>query len=401
MKCTILLRKKILSVLFFVVFVTVITHISQLTDNPHWYTSYTKEKEPGMKYILLWTKQDNIPFKYMGKGRSGFIERKCPYTNCIVTGDRKLLNSVLDFDVIAFAGPELWNANKSSMPSERLPYQKYVFASIESPHNYPLCIFAFDGYFNWTWTYKLDSDIRWGYIVIRDIHNKIVGPKTDMHWLRQDQMSPVNETFKRQLKSKTKAAVWFVSNCYTRSVREGFIIKLGRVLYNYNLKLAVYGRCGYLNCSREEQDRCDKIVRERFYFYLAFENAFSEDYVTEKLLTPLQNNAVPIVYGAANYTRFLPEGSYLNAQKLGIYQLAEKMDELIRNPDMYAEYFRWKNHYTYHKTTDSVETNEYCKMCAALNDEESVRKKTVCNDFSGWWESYKRCDDFKDSFSFY
>ncbi|XP_026729647.1 alpha-(1,3)-fucosyltransferase C-like [Trichoplusia ni] len=385
------LSKIFLSAIFFVVFVTLIRNISQRIGIRPLHTSSTKMKRPGMKYILLWTDPENIPFKHMGIGRTGFIERKCPYTNCIVTGNESLLNSILDFDVIAFAGPELTRYYTAMRPNKRLPYQKYVFASIESPSNYPLCANEFDGYFNWTWTYKLDSDIRWGYIVIRDIHNKIIGPKKDMYWLRQDQMAPVNETFKQKLKTKTKAVVWFVSNCFTKSRRENFAKNLGYELKKYNLNLAVYGKCGFLNCSRNEQNRCNRIVRKRFYFYLAFENSFSEDYVTEKMLTPLQNNAVPIVYGGANYTRFLPDGSYLNAKELGIYALAEKIDELIKNPDMYAEYFRWKNHYTYHKTTDSVETNEYCKMCAALNDEESVRKKTVYNDFTDWWESYDEC----------
>ncbi|CAD0199465.1 unnamed protein product [Chrysodeixis includens] len=389
-----ILSKVFVSVTLFVIFVTVISNISQQTSSmlSLLRVSNIKFKEPGMKYILLWTSTYTIPFVHMGIGRSGFIERKCPYMNCIVTGNMSLLNSIVDFDVIAFAGPELVHDSKPPMPIQRLPYQKYVFASIESPVNYPLCAFEFDGYFNWTWTYKLDSNVRWGYIVIRDIHNKIIGPRNDMHWLKQTEMSPVNETFKLQLKSKTRPVAWFASNCRTESRREIFVRNIGTELKKYNLSIDIYGLCGVLRCSREEQDLCNEIVRDKFYFYLSFENAFSEDYVTEKLLTPLQNNAIPIVYGGANYTKFLPDGSYLNAKELGIYALAAKIDELIKNPDMYAEYFRWTNHYTYHKTIDSIETNEYCKMCEVLNDEEAVKNKTVITEFTEWWEAYEMCD---------
>nr|XP_037877562.1 alpha-(1,3)-fucosyltransferase C-like [Bombyx mori] len=67
------------------------------------------------------------------------------------------------------------------------------------------------------------------------------------------------------------------------------------------------------------------MIREKYYFYLSFENSFGEDYVTEKLLHALEFDAVPVVYGGANYTRFMPEGIYLNARELGAAALAEKM----------------------------------------------------------------------------
>nr|XP_053607875.1 alpha-(1,3)-fucosyltransferase C-like isoform X2 [Plodia interpunctella] len=126
-------------------------------------------------------------------------------------------------------------------------------------------------------------------------------------------------------------------------------------------------------------------------FKQTFENSFSEDYVTEKLLIALKNNAIPVVYGGANYTRFMPDGMYLNARTLGPKQLALQMDSLIKNPDKYADYFRWKNHYSYHINHESPETDNVCSFCKLLNDEKKFSEKSVVKNFRTWWDFPKFC----------
>lgn len=281
----------------------IITMIKKYIHNQTSVRLHGNKAIPGMKYILIWTREDTIPFVYMGQGRTGFIGRKCAYTNCVVTGNETLLGSTTAFDAVLFHGPELIGS-RFTLPVERLPYQKFVFASIESPANYPLCVHNFNGYFNWTWTYRLDSDIRWGYIAIKDSNGEVVGPKKDMHWIKWKDMDPVNKTFKAQLRTKHKAVAWFASNCRSSSRREIYVRNLKYELKDkYELDIDVYGDCGTFSCGREEQDFCAKMINKDYYFYLSFENAFSEDYVTEKLLHAVQNTAVPIVYGGANYSR--------------------------------------------------------------------------------------------------
>ncbi|XP_045448825.1 alpha-(1,3)-fucosyltransferase C-like [Melitaea cinxia] len=343
-----------------------------------------------MKYILQWSSPRNVPFIYMGVGQSGFIERNCTHTNCFVTSDRNYFGDYTKFDVVAFHGPEI-GRHLYDVPKRRSLHQKFVFASIESADNYPVCYKELDNFFNWTWTYKLTSDARWGYIVVRDANNKVIGPNVEMHWMKIEEMAPVSEEFKEKLKTKTKAAAWFVSNCSARSGRRNVVTKLTESLKKYGLSIDVYGNCGTLKCPSNEQDKCTKLIETDYYFYLSFENSFAEDYVTEKLLHPLRNNAVPIVYGDANYTRFMPDGIYLNARQLGPEKLAAKMNELILNPDLYADYFRWKNHYSYHSRDESIETNDYCRFCSMLNDEELVKKVTTYPNFRQWWNLPNRC----------
>ncbi|GBP87641.1 Alpha-(1,3)-fucosyltransferase C [Eumeta japonica] len=327
----------------------------------------------------------------MGNGPSGFIERKCPFVNCYVTGDANLLGDYTKFDVLAFLGPEIVRAPRSSLPVKRSSHQKFVFATIESADNYPVCDRHLDGFFNWTWTYRLDSDARWGYLVVRDRDNNVIGPNKVMHWMKLEDMDPVSDDLKKRLKSKSKAAAWFVSNCYTRSHREDFVGAVRKHLTKYNLTVDVYGQCGPLKCSRDDMSRCLNKIQTDYYFYFSFENSFSEDYVTEKLTYPLQNDAVPVVYGGANYTRFMPDGIYLNAKELGAEELARTMHAIINDPERYYQFFRWQSHYSFHRRQESVETDDYCRFCSMLNDEELVKRTTVYRNFKEWWTPPGKC----------
>lgn len=264
-----------------------------------------KNKNPMYKYILQWTSPRNVPFDSMGIGQQGFTSRNCSYTNCIVTSEKYYLNDITDFDVIAFAGPEIVSFPDIFLPTRRAHHQKYVFASIESSYNYPICSNRFDGFFNWSWTFRLDSDVRWGYMDIKDSNNKIIGPNEVMHWMDLKDMKPVSEEFKQKLKSKRIAAAWFVSNCFDRSGRFLLAQALEHELKKYNLELNVFGDCGKFACPQSRDEICMKMLGETYFFYLSFENSISKDYVTEKLLKALQTNVVPIVFGGANYTRYV------------------------------------------------------------------------------------------------
>lgn len=256
-----------------------------------------------LKYILIYTSPYTTPFVDLGSGREGFIRRNCPYTNCYVTANQSYLGNITNFDVVLFAGPEIMHKPNHYFLINRTWRQKYVFASIESSGNYPVCSNRFDRFFNWSWTYRLNSEVRWGYIDIRDSNGSLIGPNEIMHWMEVKDMDPVSDMFKDKLKSKTKAAAWFVSNCNDQSGRLLYAKKLHTALKKRGRNLHIFGDCGTETCPREEQDKCMEMVEQDFYFYLAFENSFSEDYVTEKLLQALKMDVIPVVFGWGNYTR--------------------------------------------------------------------------------------------------
>lgn len=67
----------------------------------------------------------------------------------------------------------------------------------------------------------------------------------------------------------------------------------------------VYGNCGTFTCPRNDSAKCNQIIRDDYMFYLAFENSADQDYVTEKIMTAYQNDAVPVVLGNADYERYV------------------------------------------------------------------------------------------------
>ncbi|XP_022825614.1 alpha-(1,3)-fucosyltransferase C-like [Spodoptera litura] len=310
--------------------------------------------------------------------------------NCFVTGNRELLQDITEFDAIVFHAPEFVQKGVRELPQRRKSHQKYIFTSIESPAYYPICNEKFLNFFNWTWTYKLNSDLNYAYMSVWDKNGNVIGPKDEMHWMKVEDMLPINDTLKQILNGKTTAAAWFVSNCRARSRRDSIAKKLQIELQTYGMRLDIYGSCGTMKCSRSSMNKCLSKLRNDYYFYLSFENSFSEDYVTEKLLHALENYAVPVVYGGANYTRFMPDGIYLSANTLTIKELAKKMVDIIQNKELYYEYFKWHNHYSYRDIGASVTTDPYCKLCEAINNEEEMSKRTIYKDIGGWW-SPKEC----------
>ncbi|KAJ2948620.1 hypothetical protein O0L34_g7874 [Tuta absoluta] len=296
-----------------------------------------------------------------------------------------------------FNGQQLRNAY---YPKERYKHQKYVYANLEPPYKHPVCYSFLDRYFNWTATYKLDSDVPLQYYTIIDKHTgATVGPSNEIQWVKD--MEEVDEEFAKSLKSKTKAAAWNVNNCKSKE-RNEFVSELQEALNKFDLAIDVYGACGPYKCPREEQKKCNNKIKRDYYFYMALENSFYEDYVTEKVLHALSNNAIPIVFGGANYSRYLPPGSYINGRDHTAIELAAIMNLLIQNPQLYRQYFRWRNRYEFISTMPENQSGNkrmftftkhegegICNFCEAMNDEEKFGTETVVENIRRWW-----CPDY-------
>lgn len=262
------------------------------------------KSECNLKNILMWTHEYTEPFKFLKLGREHFVTAGCQYNNCYLSHNKTFLPNITEWDAILFHAPEytfsgnIWH---HPFPEARSNKQEYILASVESSANYPICDQKWNSYFNWTMTYILDSEVPWEYMTIRDSQsNKIIGPGDHIPW--NDKMISLPEDKKNSLKKKTKAVAWFVSNCHSRGKREVYAAVLKKEMEELDLVFDIFGKCGQMKCDKGTRD-CNKKLQEEYYFYLSFENSLSTDYATEKLLTAMQNNAVPIVWGGANYTR--------------------------------------------------------------------------------------------------
>lgn len=257
-----------------------------------------RPKNKSMYYILLATKL-HAPFQHMALEQKPFIDRKCEYQNCFFTEEHNYLDDVTDFDVVLF-NPVGIRRGEMQKPEKRSNDQKYVFYSLEASANYPFTS-EYNDFFNWTWTYKFDSDLVCPYITVRNGYGELIGPKPEMHWMNPNDMKPTSKSIIRKLRKKKIAAAWFVSHCDAISNRTHYVQELKSELAQYGQIIDIYGWCGNMSCNDEE---CFASIENYYYFYLSFENSFCADYVTEKVLHAVEHYSVPIVMGGANYTRY-------------------------------------------------------------------------------------------------
>ncbi|KAM3965946.1 alpha-(1,3)-fucosyltransferase C [Aphomia sociella] len=331
-----------------------------------------------LKYILVWTTPDRFTNPF-GEGQMPFISNTCSYINCYITSKKTLLNrDNRNFDAVIFDVHNLRHWKNIHLPRERSIRQKYVFYGKRSSDDTPICALFVDKYFNWTWTYKLHSDIVSPFIEVKNLKGDIVAPSLYMKWI--ENMTDLTIKQVQELKLKTKAVAWIITNCQTRyhTKRMMFAKELQQALKEYSLVLDIYG-CRNLECPSES---CLKAIEEGYYFYLAYEDSITEDYVTEEVLKGYNHSAVPIVFGGANYHHFLPEGSYINARYTTAEKLAAVIVYSIRNPAVYQRFFHWRNHYTIH---EAHATTGICKLCEYLNDENKFIRRSVHENLRKWW----------------
>ncbi|XP_061719866.1 alpha-(1,3)-fucosyltransferase C-like [Cydia pomonella] len=319
---------------------------------------------PDTKYILSWD------HKYLTSNvTDSFQKFNCPVNNCVFTTNKDLLN-LSAFDAIVFGENILTSVNR---PRERSPHQIFVFMSNESSYKYPACELYNDDYFNWTFTYRFDSDVLWRPFVVRDLAGDTVAPSAEVVWTILRNFVPLRSNIKSTLRSKMRAIVWIVDDCSFAGY--DYLLRLEKHLYHFGLKL--YKHRHFKKSSLYYSD----ILPQNYQFVLGFENSIVKDYVSQKVMEGYRNYAVPVVYGGANYSRFLPPGSYINARETHPYNLAQAIYEATRSQEAYKSYFKWRNYYSIEEDHSSL-----CDLCAALNGDKSKyapAKKT----FRVWWNS--------------
>ena len=232
------------------------------------------------------------------------------------------------------------------------------------------------GFFNWTMTYRLDSDI-----VHRDSYGVTIPRRRKLPSMYPNPRHSGYPSIGRKdlspyISGKKKLAAWFVSNCVTSSRREDYVKELSRYV-----PVDVYGKCGNLSCFSNDTRRCREMVRSDYKFYIGFENSLCPDYVTEKLTAGLLYEAVPVVMGGVDYTAFAPPHSFIDVNDFASpKQLANYLLLLNATDSLYARYFDWKRDFTIHLNPKQG----WCHLCKlAHNDQMSSYK--IYDDILQWW----------------
>lgn len=223
---------------------------AQLSYKPDSVADYEyKGIEVPVKTILLYNGYKDWGVK---PGRETFLEQNCPVNACSLTDSRRHSSSA---DAILFRQDPRFPIFR------RPPGQIWILYLLEAPYFTP-DLRKFKGQFNWTATYRRDSDIVAPYEKFVKYNAQPLKYHTIPH--------------RNYAEGKTKKVAWFVSNCHATNQRLEYAKQLSKYI-----QVDIYGKCGDKKCPRGK-DSCSEMLNKDYKFYLAFENSNCRDYITEK-----------------------------------------------------------------------------------------------------------------------
>nr|CAD7568327.1 unnamed protein product [Timema californicum] len=131
-------------------------------------------KKDNLKTILLWNDFFNSKHFGFGVGREPFINAGCPVTNCTIVdrSDGYLPLPIEDFNAIWF---HMVDASGVHFPLKRNKHQRYIYFALESPVTMKTLYKTIPippDFFNWSMTYRRDSDIHFPYGWVSPISKK-------------------------------------------------------------------------------------------------------------------------------------------------------------------------------------------------------------------------------------
>ena len=161
------------------------------------------------------------------------------------------------------------------------------------------------------------------------------------------------------------------------------------------MDVGIYGSCGPLKCDLNiaagiSTSGCYDLLERDYKFYLSFENSICVDYVTEKFFAILDYNVVPVVLGGANYSKFAPPNSYIDALQYTPRQLADYLKLLDSNQTLYEQYFEWKKHYVVHRGLWKMTKDAFCHLCEKLHNDSEQK---VYSNLQETWSAEAQCSE--------
>lgn len=317
------------------------------------------------RHIKRYSSENHDPFEY------------CSVKNCILTYDGDQLANA---DIVLIHLHRTTGTKDLPPNDKRSPNQIWAFMTDESPfhtflHTKENKFIEYNGIFNWSMTYRMDSDIPVPY------GRTILRPHEDP--------SKEFDLYKWFLSKRHDVLVAIMgSNCGSKNHRWEYVKQLQN-----HMSVDVYGACGTLKCMGHFRMDCPDI--NRYMFYLSFENSNCDEYITEKLWwNAYAKNAIPIVMGAPkdNYTSLLPPNSFINVDDFATPRdLATYLNYLFNTPSEFRRFFRWRKHFQVlneHGYFQSL-SYHYCRVCEAMNYNKKQPK--VYKDLQKFWSVDSNC----------
>lgn len=308
------------------------------------------------KTILLFTKyfseEYSDDFYFFQSGEKTFKKYNCEFSNCFVTSNKSLLSTA---DAVLFHATDLRVTN---IPQRLNTNQIWILYSMEPPKYMVLKWSLIESLFNWTMTYRSDSQVqvKYGEILPRI---KMCNELLSRH---------------RSVFERPKGAIWMVSNCRTEGKREQYVKELKKFFH-----VDVYGKCSRSNhCEPKQSEACYKLLNN-YKYYLSFENSFCKDYITEKFFNALKYDIIPVVLGGGDYSTVAPANSFIDASQFpNPERLAEHLTDIARNSSWYDSFFEWKKHYSVHLHS------WMCELCRKLHLPH-IKFQSLPKNLWSWW----------------
>ncbi|XP_042879745.1 4-galactosyl-N-acetylglucosaminide 3-alpha-L-fucosyltransferase FUT6-like [Penaeus japonicus] len=326
--------------------------------------------------ILLW---QNDPFS---KGR--LIYRfgtakvdpfeACSVRNCRITYEK---NEISKADAVYINFNHITSAKNHTFPKRSGPHQIWIWGTdLSSVHISWKAedekLRRYDGCFNWSMTFRMESDIPIPY------GRTVSLPDTQ-----------TVQQLENYFDLKPKVAAVMMTNCrHSSNNRQGYVRELQK-----HMTVDFYGRCGKLKCPGHFTKDCKAL--EMYKFYLSFENSNCRDYISEKVWwNAFEKKAVPVVMGgeAEDYRRMLPPDSFVHIDHFDTPKdLAEYLKFLASNRESYMKYHQWRRRYKVVQEHGyfGAPVYHYCRICEALNYNDRTPK--TYGSLGDYWNKKRQC----------
>lgn len=237
-------------------------------------------------------------------------------------------------------------------------------------------------------TYRQDSDIvhDYGRYIARNLSYTIHDYQSvDFYLSSKDNQSIFN--IEKEFHLRQNKTLWFVSNCRSQTKRH----MIAEELMKY-FPIDQHGQCSYLNKTGNQAS--SKIFEQtlfKYKFYLAFENANCQDYITEKAFyNALAHGSIPIVLGPKEetYKNFLPPNSFIHIEHFKNYKdLADQLNRISQDLNIFKLYHQWRINYRLIVWPSNYFIDHlFCRLCIKLHEDKS--QKTY-EGFSNWLNKCK------------
>jgi hypothetical protein len=232
-------------------------------------------------------------------------------------------------------------------------------------------------------TYRQDSDIvhDYGRYIARN-QSATIRDHQAVDFYLSSTNNQSNFDVEKEFQARENRILWFVSNCHARTKRHQIAAQL-----NASFLIDQYGQCSssHKKASRILDAEFERLLF-KYKFYLAFENAQCEDYITEKVFyNALAHGSVPIILGtSANHCqRLLPPKSFIHVEHFkDLQELSQELTRASRTLQIFRDYHRWRIDFRLIVWPSNYYIDDrFCDLCLKLHRDQ--RPKSYLN-FSNW-----------------